>query len=224
MKKNILIIGYGDIGHRLKTFSNKRYNLFAVSRSSIEEEGITHFCWDWLSQEAMPVQELSFEAIIFIPKPSERSEKGYLDGFITSLKNTSKSLASLEFNKFIAISSTRVFGSGQKGNLTEEHLSIPDDYRGSIVKEYESMLVDSYQGKLKILRFSGLYDKSTDKLPLNRLHRDNAVKIIDFFINKPLGGPDSGYIIHCSEDREVNESNKCISNTKLKKLGFAFDD
>jgi len=79
------------------------------------EEGITHYSWDWLSGEAMPVQDLSFEAIIFIPKPSEMSEKGYLDGFITALKNIQKSLPLLEFKKFISISSTRVFGSNQKG-------------------------------------------------------------------------------------------------------------
>ncbi len=42
------------------------------------------------------------------------------------------------------------------------------------------MLIDYFKDNLNILRFSGLYDTSTDKLPFNRLHRDNAAKIIDF--------------------------------------------
>jgi len=187
------------------------------------EEGITHYSWDWLSGEAMPVQDLSFEAIIFIPKPSEMSEKGYLDGFITALKNIQKSLPLLEFKKFISISSTRVFGSNQKGELTENDLAIPNNFRGNIVKEYESMLIDYFKDNLIILRFSGLYDTSSDKLPFNRLHRNNAAKIIDFFISKPKSGSNTN-IIHCSEDKEVEGSSKCISNIKLKKLGFTFDD
>ena len=223
MKKNILIIGYGDIGHRLKIFSNKQYNLYALSRSPVMEEGITHLSWDWLSGEAMPFHNLSFEAIIFIPKPSEMTEEGYIDGFLNSLKNIQKSLLYLEFKKFIAISSTRVFGSDQKGELTEDDTPIPNDYRGSVIKEYELMLIDYYQDKLNILRFSGLYDTTTDRLPFNRLHRNSAAKIIDFFISKPFSGSNN-YIIHCSEDRGIDESNKCISNIKLKELGFAFDD
>ena len=187
------------------------------------EEGITHYSWDWLSGEAMPVQDLSFEAIIFIPKPSEMSEKGYLDGFITALKNIQKSLPLLEFKKFISISSTRVFGSNQKGELTENDLAIPNDFRGNIIKEYELMLIDYFKDNLIILRFSGLYDTSSDKLPFNRLHRNNAAKIIDFFISKPKSGSNTN-IIHCSEDKEVEGSSKCISNIKLKKLGFTFDD
>jgi hypothetical protein len=85
------------------------------------------------------------------------------------------------------------------------------------------MLIDYFKDNLNILRFSGLYDTSSDKLPFNRLHRDNAAKIIDFFINKPMSGSNTN-IIHCSEDKEVEESSKCISNIKLKKLGFTFDD
>ena len=92
MKKNILIIGYGDIGHRLSARINKQFNLYALSRYPVMEEGIRHYSWDWLSGEVMPVQDLSFEAIIFIPKPSEMSEKGYLDGFKAALKNIQKSL------------------------------------------------------------------------------------------------------------------------------------
>ena len=222
MKKNILIIGYGDIGHRLSARINKQFNLYALSRSPVMEEGITHYSWDWLSGKVMPVQDISFEAIIFIPKPSEMSEKGYLDGFITALKNIQKSLPLLEFKKFISISSTRVFGSNQKGKLTENDLAIPNDFRGNIIKEYESMLIDYFKDNLNILRFSGLYDTSTDKLPFNRLHRDSAAKIIDFFINKSMSGSNTN-IIHCCEDKEVEESSKCISNIKLKKLGFTFD-
>ena len=70
--------------------------------------------------------------------------------------------------------------------------------------------------KLIILRFSGLYDSLTNKKPENHLHRDNAAKIIRFFIENDFNYS-SPEIFNCSEDKSVS-----ISNKKLKKAGFIF--
>ena len=64
---------------------------------------------------------------------------------------------------------------------------------------------------------SGLYDSSTKEKPLNHLHRDNAAKIIQFFIENDFNYL-SPEVFNCSEDASVN-----ISNEKLKKAGFIFD-
>ena len=218
MKKNILIIGFGDIAKRLTHNLNKDvYNIYGVSR---QDKEIKNFIkWDWLSEDLPNLNNIDFESIVFIPKPSSSSERGYKDGFINSIKNIQKLLSTILFNKFISISSTRVYGKDKDRIFSELDDTKPNDYRGRIISIYEANQIQNYGDKLLILRFSGLYDSDSIKIPTNHLHRDNAAKIIQFFIENNFNS--SSYeIFNCSEDSN-NLSN--ISNEKLKELGFIFD-
>ena len=224
MLKNILIIGYGDIGQRLKTIINSnKFNIYALNRSSIHEEGIHKTSWDWLSGEPFKFKDISFDSVIIIPKPSEMSEGGYEDGFITAIENINNSLKNVSFKNLIAISSTRVYGPHQLGMLNEESYMEPSDFRGKTITRYESLLNTKHPRKLIILRFSGLYDTNSDNKSFNRLHRNNAAKAINFFINNS-DIIDRNNFINCSEDIEIDKTKKCISNEKIKKLGFKFDE
>ena len=69
------------------------------------------------------------------------------------------------------------------------------------------------------MRLSGLYDSLPDKNSINYLKRDNASKIINFFIETGFNFK-SHEIFNCSEDRNDGKGN--ISNTKLKEIGFIF--
>ena len=218
MKKNILIIGFGDIAKRLTHNLNKDvYNIYGVSR---QDKEIKNFIkWDWLSEDLPNLNNIDFESIVFIPKPSSSSERGYKDGFINSIKNIQKLLSTISFNKFISISSTRVYGKDKDRVFNELDDPKPNDYRGRIISIYEANQIQNYKDKLLILRFSGLYDSDSIEIPKNHLHRDNAAKIIQFFIENNFNN--SSYeIFNCSED-SYNLSN--ISNKKLKELGFIFD-
>ena len=218
MKKNILIIGFGDIAKRLANNLNKDiYNIYGVSRQ--EKENKNFIKWDWLSKELPSLDNIDFESIVFIPKPSSSSERGYKDGFINSIKNIQKLLSTISFNKFISISSTRVYGKDKDRVFNELDDPKPSDYRGRIISIYEANQIKNYKDKLLILRFSGLYDSASIEIPKNHLHRENAAKIIQFFIENNFNH--SSYeIFNCSEDSN-NLSN--ISNKKLKELGFIFD-
>ena len=96
----------------------------------------------------------------------------------------------------------------------------PDDFRGNIIKDYESNQIKRYSNKLIILRFAGLYDSINDINFLNHLNRNNASKIINFFIETTLNF-NSHEVFNCCEDREDKKGS--ISNKKLKELGFIFD-
>ena len=88
MKKNILIIGYGDIAKRLDGLVNKdKYQLYGVSRTNKDNRIKNHIKWDWLSTKTPELKNTIFDAIIFLPKPSSMDESGYNDGFIESSKN-----------------------------------------------------------------------------------------------------------------------------------------
>jgi len=221
MKKNILIFGYGDLAQRLSLiFDKNSYRVFGVSRTSKETLKNNHISWDWLSKENPVLDVKDFDCIIFIPKPSSYDEDGYKNGFIKSAENIFNLSKELTFNKFISISSTSVYGKGGNDMHIESENLFPDDFRGNIIKDYESNQIKRYSNKLIILRLAGLYDSINNINFLNHLNRDNASKIINFFIETSLSF-NSYEIFNCCEDREDRKGS--ISNKKLKEVGFIFD-
>lgn len=224
MQKNILIIGYGDIAKRLvKILDTKSINIYAISRNNSNDPNINKFNWDWLSDKKIDLEAKNFDSVIIIPKPSSLDEKGYKDGFIIATKNILNLLSNLNINKVIAISSTRVYGVHHKGAVDEKSIEKPSEFRGKLILEYEVALSQIFGPKLTILRFSGLYDNQSIKTFHNKLHRDQAAKIIDHFI-KYKSKNSQANIINCSEDSEILFSEKSIINTKLKHSGFKFQN
>ena len=88
---------------------------------------------------------------------------------------------------------------------------------GHIITEYEKNQIKRYAERLIVLRLSGLYTSKPKSK--NHLHRDNAAKIIKFFIENDFNFT-SHEIFNCTED---SNSFGDISNEKLKKLGFIFN-
>ena len=222
MQKNILIIGYGDIAKRLiKVIDAESINISAISRNDSNNPNINKFNWDWLSDKKIDLKAKNFDSAIIIPKPSSLDEKGYKDGFIIATKNILSLLSNLNINKVIAISSTRVYGGHHKGPVDEKSIEKPSEFRGKFIQEYEVALSQIFGPKLTILRFSGLYDNQSKKTSHNKLHRDQAAKIIAHFIEYKSESVQA-IIINCSEDSEILFSEKSIINTKLKQTGFKF--
>ena len=228
MKKNILIIGYGDIAKRLNSILCKdSYEIYGISRR--KKKDLENFIeWDWLTKKPIKLECKNFESIIFIPKPSNDDFLGYQNGFLNSSENLFNFLElseDISYKKFITISSTSVYGKIKDRNshiespkLKEEDSKLSSfEFKGQIITEYENNQIKRYAERLIILRLSGLY-KSKPKSS-NYLHRDNAAKIIKFFIENN-NKFNSHEIFNCSED---SESYGDISNQKLKKLGFVFD-
>jgi nucleoside-diphosphate-sugar epimerase len=222
MQKNILIIGYGDVAKRLiKVLDTKSKNIYAISRNDSSNPNINKFNWDWLSDKKVDLKAKNFDSVIIIPKPSSLDEKGYKDGFIIATQNILNLLSNLNINKVIAISSTRVYGGHHKGPVDEKSIEKPSEFRGKLILEYEAALSQIFEPKLTILRFSGLYDNQSKKTSHNKLHRDQAAKIIAHFIEYKSESVQA-IIINCSEDSEILFSEKSIINTKLKQTGFKF--
>jgi nucleoside-diphosphate-sugar epimerase len=222
MKKNILIIGYGDIAKRLiKVLHTEFISIYAISRNDSKDHNINKINWDWLSDKTVDLEVKNFDSVIIIPKPSSLDEKGYKEGFVLATQNILNLLSSININKVIAVSSTRVYGSSHKGLVDESSIEMPSDYRGELIMKYESALSQIYGSKLIILRFSGLYDKQSNKITHNKLHRDQAAKIIAHFMKYQSKNRQAD-IINCSEDSKILSSKKSIGNTKLKKTGFNF--
>tara|TARA_X000000368_G_scaffold14075_1_gene11270 strand:- start:1785 stop:2480 length:696 start_codon:yes stop_codon:yes gene_type:complete len=228
MKKNILIIGYGDIAKRLSAILFKDiYEIYGISRS--KKRGLENFIeYDWLSKKLPKLECKNYETIVFIPKPSKNNHAGYKEGFLNSSENIFGFLEASEkifYKKFITISSTSVFGhtEDRKSNMDTSMLKEEDSdasplrLGGQIITEYEKNQIKRYAERLIVLRLSGLYTSKPKSK--NHLHRDNAAKIIKFFIENDFNFT-SHQIFNCTEDSALLGD---ISNEKLKKLGFIFD-
>ena len=242
MKKNILIIGYGNIASRLHAILCKdTYKIYGMSRT--RKRGLeNHIEWNWLYKDLPNLECNHFESIIFIPKPSSRSLTGYQEGFLKSSENTFNFIEAskkIVYKKFITISSTGAYGrtTNQESYLDDSSNIVPmfteeNPYPGDevdlgqyIIRKYEQNQMRRYRNKLIILRLSGLY--TSKPISKNHLHRDTAAKVIKFFIENDFDFS-SPEIFNCTEDAslfvgEKKSSYGNISNEKIKKLGFIFD-
>jgi len=217
MMKKILIIGYGDIAERVHNqLDNNLFEIYGISRNNSKK--IKNFIqWDWLASELPKIENKIFHSLVFIPKPIGLDIDGYNDGFMRSSENIFKLSKKISFEKFISISSTRVYGNN-KSSIPIESKTNPDDFRGKIILDYEKNQIKRYAEKLVILRFSGLYKSDVIKKPLNCLHRNNAAKAINYFIENDFNF--SSYeIFNCSE----NSTSSINNDSKLKNTGLIFD-
>ena len=221
MKKNVLIIGFGDIAKRIThNIDDNDYELYSISRGNHKSDIKNYFKWDWLSEEIPKLDIAEYDSIIFIPKPSSFDEDGYKKGFINSSENVFRLTSELSYKKFITISSTRVYGNNKSGIFMESDPLSEDDFRSKTLVKYENNQIKYYGKNLIILRFAGLYQTVSERKFVNYLHRNNAANIIKFFIENEFNSKEH-QVFNCAEDRNDERGN--ISNSKLKSLGFIFD-
>lgn len=221
MKKNVLIIGFGDIAKRIThSIDDNDYELYSISRGNHKSDIKNYFKWDWLSEEIPKLDIAEYDSIIFIPKPSSFDEDGYKKGFINSSENVFRLTSELSYKKFITISSTRVYGNNKSGIFMESDPLSEDDFRSKTLVKYENNQIKYYGKNLIILRFAGLYQTVSERKFVNYLHRNNAANIIKFFIENEFNSKEH-QVFNCAEDRNDEQGN--ISNSKLKSLGFIFD-
>ena len=221
MKKNVLIIGFGDIAKRIThNIDDNDYELYSISRGNHKSDIKNYFKWDWLSEEIPKLDIAEYDSIIFIPKPSSFDEDGYKKGFINSSENVFRLTSELSYKKFITISSTRVYGNNKSGIFMGSDPLSEDDFRSKTLVKYENNQIKYYGKNLIILRFAGLYQTVSERKFVNYLHRNNAANIIKFFIENEFNSKEH-QVFNCAEDRSDEQGN--ISNSKLKSLGFIFD-
>ena len=222
MKKNVLIIGFGDIAKRIThNIDDNDYELYSISRGNHKSDIKNYFKWDWLSEEIPKLDIAEYDSIIFIPKPSSFDEDGYKKGFINSSENVFRLTSELSYKKFITISSTRVYGNNKSGIFMESDPLSEDDFRSKTLVNFENNKIKYYGKNLIILRFAGLYQTVSERKFVNYLHRNNAANIIKFFIENEFNSKEH-QVFNCAEDRSDEQGN--ISNSKLKSLGFIFDE
>ena len=159
MKREILYIGYGDLGKRLSNISSDKLNITAIGRN---KELINHaniqIQFDLNSNLSLKKELLShYHALIITLVPQSFGLKGYEKGYIEGMKKINKLLESVSFNTALLISSTRVYGS-RNNFINETTVALPDDFRGACLLKSEKLFTKNILSKQKLIaRTSGLY-------------------------------------------------------------------
>ncbi|MDC3153070.1 hypothetical protein OA851_02430 [SAR86 cluster bacterium] len=222
MKKNILFFGYGDLGRRLSKILDTSYTkLHAVSRNNKDNKKPNHIAWDWTSRIKPPLEKIYYDLIVIVPKPTEMNDSGYEKGFIDSSNNIFNCIKDINFKKVIAISSTRVYGSDVTGVFDEDSDLNLSDFRAKIINSYENLLIKKYNQKVIILRMAGLYSDTSTYIAPNRIHRNSAAKIINFFFQNDFDKFENCFF-NCCESFDDPSNVRKISNKKLLNIGFKF--
>jgi nucleoside-diphosphate-sugar epimerase len=214
--KKILIIGYGDIGHRISQ-SLPGHKIIGVSRSNtIQHSNTDWHQWDWFSGRPLELSSREISTVVVILKPTSFTEEGYKTGYLEAAETIMKNLnQQLDYRQLILVSSTRVYGDTNGRDITETVTPKPEDFRGHTILEYEQIICSQSKVEPLILRPSGLYDSSRkwmqnfvdgfdgQQYPLaskesNRFNRDVLAAIISNYITIKKLAKLSGILI-CSE-------------------------
>ena len=205
MKKNILFIGYGDLGSRLASIGQDDLLITGISRSPepiiVPDQ---YYSLDWFNNPAQKIDLLkNYDCLVITLTPTSFDEAGYEKGYEEGMRFISKLVKNISFKKSLLISSTRVYKDSEEP-INELSNVNSEDFRAKSLLESETIYSKGINSLQKtIFRFSGLYDPAMkDRIfykqveeyqnrvipisaNLNQLSRDQAARIImNFCIKK----------------------------------------
>ena len=213
MKREILYIGYGDLGKRLSNISSDKLNITAIGRN---KELINHadiqIQFDLHSNSSLKKELLShYHAVIITLVPQSFDLKGYEKGYIEGMKRINQLLKSVSFNTALLISSTRVYGS-RNNFINETTVALPDDFRGACLLKSEKLFTKSILSKQKLIaRTSGLYNKSPTS---------NIAKWVNHFDGQKIILPNKTMNRICRDRVAKFMFNFCMLGSELKILNL----
>ena len=101
MKKNILFIGYGDLGSRLASIGQDDLVITGISRSlkpTIAPD--QYHSLDWFSNPAQKVDLLkNYDCLVITLTPTSFDEAGYEKGYEEGMETISKLVKNISFSK-----------------------------------------------------------------------------------------------------------------------------
>lgn len=201
-RKRILVIGYGKLGSRVAQELSQDHQVIVIKRSKVENEHNLTMCYADITQskslENICQQNFAdIDYLIYCLSPSERTEEGYRDAYVTGLKNVMSCLPKLNtLKQLIFISSTSVYHQAKGEAVDETSACLPSTFSGKILLEAEA-----YIARLNVasttIRFSGIYGRTRSRLIYqveqalqngevlsaspgytNRIHEDDCVGFI----------------------------------------------
>jgi nucleoside-diphosphate-sugar epimerase len=199
--EKIALLGFGDIANRLANHLSDDH-VVGVKRSPINHPTVkieTANCCDQVQMNQ--VLSAGFDVLVMTFTPTEMSDEGYRQGYVTPVKTILSSLDSqtVKPRLIIFVSSTSVYAQQDGSWIDEQSPAEPESYSGRRLREAEELLANSGYVYCHI-RFSGIYGrgrghlveqvlagKGTAAEPVvytNRIHADDCAGVLAHLIQQ----------------------------------------
>jgi nucleoside-diphosphate-sugar epimerase len=262
----LLVIGCGDLGGAVaEHFAERSWNVVGVRRSPQTIPGVTMLCADITVPETLSVlAEVAPTIVLFVLTPGAFNDECYRAVYVDGAKNCLARLDSSRLQRVFWVSSTSVYHQNDGSVVVEDSPALPTSFSGQRLLEAEQVIRE-FPSAHTIVRFGGIYGPGRDRLlrqlragkrttqtPLrysNRIHRDDAVNILCFLIERaaaklslqalylgvdtepaPLADVERwfcrflnmDYAATQIEDTEARGGNRRCSSAQLQSLGYRF--
>ncbi len=198
--KKVSIIGLGWFGMELARSMAGRWEVVGTKTKlpSSSPEGITIYPMVLSPEPQSKFLDEIFDAdtaVVNIPPSME----GLADNYQKAISAMVEKVIASRVGHLVFLSSTGVFGSSQTV-VDEDSVPEPDREAGRILREVELHLINSFPTRLSIVRPGGLVggDRQPAKYlagrrdvkganhPVNLVHRDDLVRLVEAIIDKEL--------------------------------------
>jgi nucleoside-diphosphate-sugar epimerase len=160
---HVLIIGLGETGKLLAAnLLAQGHQVTGVSRHAQHIEGVRHLVQDVLQADYASLPPINWVYILLTP--DQRSAEAYQRIFIESILSISKALAAHPIQKIVFISSTSVYGQQHGEWVDEDSPTQPTSLTAQILLQAEQRWRDIWQQRLIVVRPSGIYSATRQRL------------------------------------------------------------
>lgn len=159
--------------------------------------------------------DTSFDLVIYILTPDDRSERSYRYAFDFGVNNLLRIFSKNMEARFLFVSSTSVYGQAHGEWVDEKSVTDPGNITGQIILQAERCFL-SHGNSNCVIRFSGIYGHSRSLLLgtvakggkvqykppyyTNRIHRGDCAGVLRFISNKMIAGAALEPIYLASDD------------------------
>ncbi|AOA57246.1 NAD-dependent epimerase/dehydratase family protein [Acinetobacter larvae] len=183
---HILLLGYGQTAQRLaQTLSQSDHQITTISRSAKDTAFSNHLIQDVAHLDLS--QLAAIDQVYVLLAPAQRSVADYRKTYLDSVAPICRALASHPVQRIVVVSSTRVYGEHQGEQIDDSTPASTTDPYGQILLDMEHAWRQAYPTQCVILRPSGIYGRSVQRLTelalkttqYRALHWSNRIHIDD---------------------------------------------
>ncbi|WP_216934534.1 MULTISPECIES: NAD(P)H-binding protein [unclassified Acinetobacter] len=213
---HILFIGYGKTSRRVaKQLFEQGHQISTLSQSPKTDSFATHLIQDVHDLDLTTVAPIDWVYVLLSPKQS--SIDGYQRTYLDSVQPIVAALKQHPVKRIVVVSSTRVYGQNAGESVNDETPIQPNDVQGEILYQMEQAYLAAYPEKCTIIRPSGIYGASVERLQkmalsttrYPNLHWSNRIHIEDLsrFLSQMIHveHPEKSYICSNNQPQLLHE-------------------
>ena len=203
---HILFIGYGKTSQRLaKQLFEHGHQITTISRSPKFDPYATHLIQDVQQTDLSQIAPVDWVYILL--SPDQGTPEAYQSAYVAPIGSLTAALKAHPVRRIVLVSSTRVYGEQAGEKIEDDTEIVPGDAQGLLLHEMELRWQAAYAEKLTIIRPSGIYGTSVQRMQTlaqtcqhypdlhysNRIHIDDLVAFLAFLTR--IVQPQFSYIV-----------------------------